>query len=225
MFKGFRSRCTMFCRCAAPTPAPIAQANSRARSRRHHFFFGQNVLQRLAVYKLHHQKRHRAAHDAKVRDRNNVLMTDGRGGQRFLAKTRNQHRIVADEIRQDHFDGVRSFEKDVPRLKDDAHAALAQSPFQLVAGIEYGFAKQRWRGGIAVLRTVVDFVRETAPTGWTFFHLLARSSERRQEGFRLNGKIAVAGDSNGCAVSKQPTNRLYAPHLRPTASLESMPGL
>ena len=56
----------------------------------------------------------------------NVLMTDGCGSQRFLTKPRDQHRIVADEIRQDHFDSVGRFEKDVSGLKDDSHAALAQ---------------------------------------------------------------------------------------------------
>jgi hypothetical protein len=64
------------------------------------------------------------------------------------------------------------------RLKDDSHPALSEASLQLVTSIEYGLAKQRWRGGIAVLRTVVDFVWETAPTGWTFFHLLARSEKR-----------------------------------------------
>ena len=59
-------------------------------------------------------------------------------------------------------------------LKHDAHSTLAQSPLELIARIEYGLAQQRWRSGIAVLRTMDNLVRETAPTGWTFFHLRAR---------------------------------------------------
>lgn len=101
-------------------------------------------------------------------------MADGRRGERLLTKTRHQHRIVANQIGQDYFDGVRSFEKDVTRLKDDAHAALAQPALQLIASIEYGLALERLRSRIAVLRTVVDFVRKTAPAGWTFFHLMKR---------------------------------------------------
>ena len=81
----------------------------------------------MPVDKLHYQKRHRAAHYAKICDSNNVLMADGRGGERFLAKARDQHGIVANQIRQDHFDGVRRFKKDVTRPKDDSHSALAKT--------------------------------------------------------------------------------------------------
>jgi hypothetical protein len=101
-------------------------------------------------------------------------MTNGSGSERFLTEPRNQHRIVPDEVRQDYFDGVRGLEKYVPGLKHNAHSALAQPTLELIARIEYGLAQQRWRGGIAVLRTMDNLVRETAPTGWTFFHLLKR---------------------------------------------------
>jgi hypothetical protein len=78
-------------------------------------------------------------------------------------------------------------------LKNDSHAPLAQSSLKLVARIEDGFANQRWGCGIAVLRTVVDFIGETAPTGWTFFHLVARyQAERRQEGI-CNYKLLKDG--------------------------------
>jgi hypothetical protein len=78
-------------------------------------------------------------------------------------------------------------------LKNDSHASLAQSSLKLITRIEDRFANQRWGGGIAVLRTVVDFIGETAPTGWTFFHLVARyQAERRQEGIR-NYKLLTGG--------------------------------
>jgi hypothetical protein len=56
------------------------------------------------------------------------------------------------------------------RLKHYAHAALAESTLELVASVKDRLAEQRWSRSITVLRTVVDFVGETAPTGWTFFH-------------------------------------------------------
>jgi hypothetical protein len=99
----------------------------------------------------------------------------------------------------------------MPGLKNHSHAALTQSSLQLVARIEDGFADQRWRRGIAVLRTVVDFIGETAPTGWTFFHLLARyKAERRQEGFKTQTrKDGSRGLILTAAVgSKQPTKWL-----------------
>ena len=74
--------------------------------RRHCAFLGHDVLQRFAFYELHHQKRHRAAHHAKVRDRNDVLMTNGGSGQRFLTKARREIRIVADQIGKNDFDCV-----------------------------------------------------------------------------------------------------------------------
>jgi hypothetical protein len=98
----------------------------------------------------------------------------------------------------------------VAGLKHHAHSALTQSPFQLVAGVEYGFAKKRLRCGIAVLRTMVDFVRETAPTGWAFFHLLVHyTAELRQEGFRNSKpqKWQSQVDSNGCS-GEQATDKM-----------------
>jgi hypothetical protein len=68
------------------------------------------------------------------------LVTNCRGRQRFLAKSRDQHWVVADEVRQNDFYRVRSFKKDVAGLKDYAHSALSQPALQLVARIEYGLA-------------------------------------------------------------------------------------
>jgi hypothetical protein len=58
----------------------------------------------------------------------------------------------------------------VTGLKDNAHPASTQSPFQLVASVEDGLAQQRLCGGIAVLRTMIYVIGEAAPAGWTFFH-------------------------------------------------------
>ena len=66
---------------------------------------------------------------------------------------------------------MRGFEKDVSRLKHDAHAALSETTFEQVAGIERRFTQKGRRSLITVLGTVIYIVRVTAPTGWTLFHL------------------------------------------------------
>ena len=77
----------------------------------------------------------REPRDAKVGHGNDVLMAYRRGRQGFLAKARGEHRIVTDEIWQDDFYCVGSFEKDVTRLKHDAHTALPETALEQVAGI------------------------------------------------------------------------------------------
>ena len=84
------------------------------------------------MHKFHHQERHGATHHAKVRNCNDVLMTNGRGRQRFLTKARDQHRIVADQVRQDDLDCMLGLQKDVPRLENDAHAAAPKLALDLV---------------------------------------------------------------------------------------------
>jgi hypothetical protein len=143
---------------------------------RHDFLFRENVLERLSVYVFHHQKRHSAAHYTKICDSNNVLMTNRGSRQCFLPETSNQHWIVSHQIGQDYFDGVRRLEENMTRLKNNTHASLAQTLLELIASVKYWFPQQRRRGGIAVLRTVVYVIGETAPTGWAFFHLLLYGS-------------------------------------------------
>jgi hypothetical protein len=69
---------------------------------------------------------------------------------------------------------VRVLEKDVPRLKDYAHSTLSQSRSNCsehrVLARQAAMVWWHRRPG-----TVVYFVRETAPTGWTFFHLVGSS--------------------------------------------------
>jgi len=97
-------------------------------------------------------------------------MADRCGRQGFLAKARSEHRIVSDEIRKNDFDRVRSFEKDVPRLKNDAHASLPETTFEQVAGVECWFTEERRRSFITILGTVIDIIWETTPTARTFLH-------------------------------------------------------
>src|SRR6185369_10672901 len=104
--------------------------------RRHRSFGCEDLLQRSALNKLHHQEWHGATYDAEVSDGNDVRVTNRRGGECFLPETRRQHRIVADEIRQNDFYCVRSFEKDVSRLKNDAHTTLPETALEQVAGVE-----------------------------------------------------------------------------------------
>jgi hypothetical protein len=101
-------------------------------------------------------------------------MSDRCSGKCFLAETRCQHRIITDEIGQDDFYCVRSFEKDVTSLKDYSHAALAQSPFEVIATIERAVSEKRCDSYVTVLGTVIYFVRETPLTNGTFFHSVAR---------------------------------------------------
>jgi hypothetical protein len=70
-------------------------------------------------------------------------MSDRRGSKCFLTKPRRQHRVITDEIGQDDFYCMCSFEEDVPSLKDYSHASLAQSPFEEIAAIESSFSDKR----------------------------------------------------------------------------------
>ena len=96
-------------------------------------------MKRSTFHKFHHEERHRPAHDTKVSNGDDVRVTDRGGGECFLSKARGEHRIVSDQIRKNDFYRVRGFEKDVSRLKDDAHAALSETSFEQVAGIECWF--------------------------------------------------------------------------------------
>src|SRR6185312_7252818 len=75
----------------------------------HGAFLSHDFLQRAAVDKFHYQEWHRSTHHSKVRHRNYVGMFDCSGSQRFLPKASYQHRIVADQVRQNDFDRVLSF--------------------------------------------------------------------------------------------------------------------
>src|ERR1043165_2959511 len=125
----------------------------------------------MSFDKLHHQKRHCPARHAEISHGDYVRMTNRRRGECFLAETRREHWIVADEIRQDHFDSVLGFQKDVTRMKDCAHAALAEPPLEQVARIDCGFANESRCSRLPVLRTGVSFVRVATPALGAFFHL------------------------------------------------------
>jgi hypothetical protein len=60
-------------------------------------------------------------------------------------------------------------------LIDDAHAAVSDASIELIATIKNRLTRDRLSRGVTVVWTVINLVRETAPTNWTFFHLLARS--------------------------------------------------
>jgi hypothetical protein len=67
-------------------------------------------------------------------------------------------------------------------LKNDAHAALAQASFQLVPAVEHRFAGDRVNRALAIIRTMVYLVCETAPAGWTFSHSVGSIQEKRLMG-------------------------------------------
>jgi hypothetical protein len=64
----------------------------------------------------------------------------------------------------------------VARLIDDAHAAVSDASIELIATVKDWLTGDRLGRGVTVVWTVIDVVRETAPTNWAFFHLLARSA-------------------------------------------------
>src|SRR5438445_13635476 len=102
-------------------------------------FFSQNILQRLAFNEIHHQIRHFVG-DAEVRDVNNISMADARGQHCFLTEARQKHRIITHQVRQDHLDSVGSFEEDMTGLEDNPHAALAETPLELITAVEHSIA-------------------------------------------------------------------------------------
>src|ERR1044072_2336866 len=94
--------------------------------RRHRAFLRHDLLKRTPVDKLHHEKGHRAARDTEVSNGDDVRMTNGGGRECLLSETRREHRIITDEIRQDDVDLALGPEKDVARMKDHTHPALAE---------------------------------------------------------------------------------------------------
>src|SRR5262249_452666 len=115
----------------------------KSADRRHRALFRHDVLQRRALHELHHQKRHRAAHDSKVSYGDDVLMSDGCSGESFLAKGCNEIGIVSDQIRKNDLDRVRSLQKDVTSLINHTHAALTQALLELVTSIKNRLAANR----------------------------------------------------------------------------------
>jgi hypothetical protein len=71
---------------------------------------------------------------------------------------------------------VRGLEKDVPGLKNDAHTAMPEPSFQLVAPVQDGLAHDRLRRRVTVVRAMVDVIGKAATANWAFFHLSAQKS-------------------------------------------------
>ena len=78
-----------------------------------------------------------------------------------------------------------SLEKDVARLEDDAHAALAQTPFQFIAAIQDWLAHDRGCGQSTIIRAIRNVVGKAGATGWTLFHsvVLLRCELKRSQAF------------------------------------------
>src|ERR1044072_1055374 len=151
------------CDCANELPGAL---------RRHRAFLRHDRLKRMPVDKLHHEKRHRAARDTKVSNGDDVRMTNGSGRECLLSETRCEHRIITDEIRQDDFDRLLCLEKDVARVKDPTHPALAEPSLERVAGVKCGFAYKGGCSRFTVLGTGAGFVGVATPALGAFFHLI-----------------------------------------------------
>ena len=127
-------------------------------------------MQRFALDVLHHEERHRSVDHAVVGDRDNVLMTDRGGGQRFLPKTRNKLRVVSDEIGKNDLDRELGLEIRVPCLVNDAHAALTEPAFEVILAFEDRFAGDGVHRRHPIVRTGRDLIGVAVFTELTFFH-------------------------------------------------------
>jgi hypothetical protein len=78
---------------------------------------------------------------------------------------------------------VLGFEKYVSRFEYHAHAALSETTFEQVTGVERWFAQKGRRSLITILGTVIDFVGVAAPTNWTLFHLFESKDYTDYHGF------------------------------------------
>src|SRR5205823_5023947 len=85
-------------------------------------------------------------------------------------------------------------QKDVPPFEDDTHAALAQPLLELIAAVKDRLARDRVRGGHAIVRAISHVVGITITAGWTLSHALVLLLHRARAGQGIAKKIlAVIG--------------------------------
>jgi hypothetical protein len=112
-------------------------------------------VQRLAVEQLHDEKRH-AAIRIHVEDRDDVLVIELCGGQRFAAQHRDELVDRQTAVLQDELDRHRAIEMPIDRAEHVAHAARAElldnleaigvaDPFPRHRRIAHGVAARRNR--------------------------------------------------------------------------------
>ena len=109
-------------------PEDVQRPRERQRS------FLDQVVQRLALQELHHQKRH-AAVDSEVGHRNDVGVRQRRERLRLALEPPAPLRD-AGGILVEHLDRHEPPEVRLPPAVDDAHAALAEAPQHLVACVQ-----------------------------------------------------------------------------------------
>jgi hypothetical protein len=80
---------------------------------------------------------------------------------------------------------------------DHAHPTLTQALLEFIAAIEDGLSADRWRRLAAVIRTVLNVVRETGATDWALFHSLIRLLHDPARVKTFAKKILAAGDVSG----------------------------
>ena len=106
----------------------------RPRERQRPWRFLDQVVQRLALQELHHQKRH-AAVDPEIRHRDDVGMRQRRQRLRLPLEPPSPLRD-AGGILMKHLDRHESPQVRLPPSVDDPHTAFAETPQHLVAGIQ-----------------------------------------------------------------------------------------
>src|SRR2546421_6728762 len=82
----------------------------------------------------------------------------------------------------------------MPPFKDDTHATLAQPPLELIAAIEDRLARDRVRGGHAIVRALSHVVGVTIAAGWTLSHALVLLLHRARAGQDIAKEILAAGE-------------------------------
>src|SRR5687767_10574337 len=141
-------------------------------------FSRKQIVQRFTLDVLHYQKRHGAVDNAVVRDRDDVLMSNGGGGERLLAKACNELWIVADEVRKDDLDRELRLQVGVPRFINDAHASLTETAFNVVLALEHRLARDGMHGRHSILWASCYLVPVAILTELAFLHCAFWSKRR-----------------------------------------------
>src|SRR5215831_3967569 len=111
-------------------------------------------------------------------------------------------------------------------LIDDAHPALPQPFFQLVAAIEDWFTADRCSCRSAVIGTMQYVIGETTATGWAFFHSLVLITQGNPSDFPVFTGILAAGvragkDHDWSATDWSASVSLAAPLIRASRSVQA----
>ena len=98
------------------------------------------------------------------------------------------------------------FEKDMLGFIHDTHAALTESPFQLIATIESRIACQGLNSLMTIIRAVKDMILKAAMADCAFFHRLTRYKGRKTSFFISQRQMERARSKVYPALRLTPSN-------------------